>query len=696
MYKYDREIKDTTTPMSDRKTVRKTDERMSRRQISSKGFNHTGIPLGIQERFESMAGLDLDDVKVHYNSDKPEQLQALAYTQGNQIYIAPGQEKHLEHELGHVIQQKQGKVKPTGSIGGLPLNDDADLERAANLLDDTGLVEDGDVPVSYTGQGSGVVQRYVKAGGYTMAAQPADAPGQRLLMVKDNEPGALYIHTSVDAAVIPAELARLGIAPSAVQVDSPLANQNPEGRFTRYEQQRIPQIFDKVPELQEVPDERLSWWQKLCCCANPMETVYRDNFRNPQPDRSEAMRQKAEERLGRQQQFADNALHTGGQLLHGIQANNLAAHDAAAIKERLEDLLGAFSRGGPEAVISVRAMGSDMLHSVHALYEVARQVLNDLQGGAADGAPPAEAGEVPVAEAGDGPEVEAGEVPVAGNRGDWLQILDMVLEDIEYRRAQVQAEFLKRNLDPHMPSGCSASALRRSKLSYGVDNHMEMAQFEKIATKFDHVIGWNYHYASKIPAQGLTSDTLIIEDAVGKSSDEREMLNAHWGAHIYGSEELLQDAGQNPLTLLQGVDAAAVQPMDDRESQCRFNNMQPGFRHQFFDSHHIRPNDQWTMNYIDVEHHLPMGKLEFYINDNEKIAYRLIPFPGQAFTPAMQHFLIVTADAIAEDFAIKGFTATCPIQVNAAENGIAGLRWNKALAPPTRDTAHYYPLEELR
>ena len=34
----------------------------------------------------------MDDVKVHYNSPKPKQLQAHAYTQGTNIYLASGTE----------------------------------------------------------------------------------------------------------------------------------------------------------------------------------------------------------------------------------------------------------------------------------------------------------------------------------------------------------------------------------------------------------------------------------------------------------------------------------------------------------------------------------------------------------------------------------------------------------------------------
>jgi hypothetical protein len=84
---------------------------------------------------ESISGLSLNDVKVHRNSDKPAQLQAHAYAQGTDIHLGPGQEKHLPHELGHVVQQKQGRVKPTIQLKGkVNINDDPGLEKEADVL----------------------------------------------------------------------------------------------------------------------------------------------------------------------------------------------------------------------------------------------------------------------------------------------------------------------------------------------------------------------------------------------------------------------------------------------------------------------------------------------------------------------------------------------------------------------------------
>ena len=61
---------------------------------------------------ERLFGHDFSGVKVHYNSDKPAQLHAHAYAQGTDIHIGAGHEVHLPHEAWHVVQQKQGKIKP--------------------------------------------------------------------------------------------------------------------------------------------------------------------------------------------------------------------------------------------------------------------------------------------------------------------------------------------------------------------------------------------------------------------------------------------------------------------------------------------------------------------------------------------------------------------------------------------------------
>lgn len=102
--------------------------------------NKTGIPDELKTSIEQLSGFSLDDVKVHYNSDKPALLEAHAYAEGNDIYVAPGQEKHLAHEVWHVIQQKGGKVQATVQLKGeVPVNDDKGLEKEADVMGDKAI-----------------------------------------------------------------------------------------------------------------------------------------------------------------------------------------------------------------------------------------------------------------------------------------------------------------------------------------------------------------------------------------------------------------------------------------------------------------------------------------------------------------------------------------------------------------------------
>ncbi len=97
--------------------------------------NRTGLPDGLKSGVEALSGLSMDGVKVHYNSPEPSQLSALAYAQGTDIHVAPGQEHHLPHEAWHVVQQAQGRVQPTmQTAGGVSINDDAGLEHEADLM----------------------------------------------------------------------------------------------------------------------------------------------------------------------------------------------------------------------------------------------------------------------------------------------------------------------------------------------------------------------------------------------------------------------------------------------------------------------------------------------------------------------------------------------------------------------------------
>ncbi|MEM7030172.1 MAG: DUF4157 domain-containing protein [Chloroflexota bacterium] len=96
--------------------------------------NKTGLPNNLKSGIEALSGMDVSDVRVHYNSSKPAQLNALAYAQGTDIHVGPRQEKHLPHEAWHTVQQRQGRVKPTMQMGGVAINDQVSLEREADVM----------------------------------------------------------------------------------------------------------------------------------------------------------------------------------------------------------------------------------------------------------------------------------------------------------------------------------------------------------------------------------------------------------------------------------------------------------------------------------------------------------------------------------------------------------------------------------
>lgn len=93
-----------------------------------------GLPARLRSGIEALSGMDMSDVQVHTASSKPAEINALAYTQGDEIHVASGQEQHLAHEAWHVVQQRQGRVQPTMQIGDVNVNDDAGLEAEADRM----------------------------------------------------------------------------------------------------------------------------------------------------------------------------------------------------------------------------------------------------------------------------------------------------------------------------------------------------------------------------------------------------------------------------------------------------------------------------------------------------------------------------------------------------------------------------------
>lgn len=92
------------------------------------------LPQQLRSNLESMSGADLDGVRVHHDSPLPAQVGALAFTQGKNIHLGPGQEQHLPHEGWHVVQQMAGRVAATTQAAGVAINDQEHLEREADTM----------------------------------------------------------------------------------------------------------------------------------------------------------------------------------------------------------------------------------------------------------------------------------------------------------------------------------------------------------------------------------------------------------------------------------------------------------------------------------------------------------------------------------------------------------------------------------
>jgi hypothetical protein len=94
-----------------------------------------GLPADLRAGVEDLSGVSLDGVRVHRNSGRPAQIGALAYAQGSEIHLGPGQERHLPHEAWHIAQQAQGRVQPTAqAAGGVSINADPSLESEADRM----------------------------------------------------------------------------------------------------------------------------------------------------------------------------------------------------------------------------------------------------------------------------------------------------------------------------------------------------------------------------------------------------------------------------------------------------------------------------------------------------------------------------------------------------------------------------------
>ncbi len=81
---------------------------------------------------KKMCGVSDKEVSIIRNSAEPYKIGAYAYTRGDKIYVAPGCDETIPHEISHYKQQKQsGHQNTTDIINGQAVNDDIKLEASA-------------------------------------------------------------------------------------------------------------------------------------------------------------------------------------------------------------------------------------------------------------------------------------------------------------------------------------------------------------------------------------------------------------------------------------------------------------------------------------------------------------------------------------------------------------------------------------
>lgn len=172
--------------------------------------NKTGLPDDLKSGIENLSGYAMDDIKVHRNSSKPAQLQAHAYAQGTDIHLASGQEKHLPHEAWHVVQQKQGRVKPTMQMKGkVNVNDDVKLEKEADRMGAKIAQSNTNVQQHKTKEkatGKKTVQRQSVESSEQEQAAPQLTNGEKHIFTLRNEINTAAAESGVDPSLVAAIL----------------------------------------------------------------------------------------------------------------------------------------------------------------------------------------------------------------------------------------------------------------------------------------------------------------------------------------------------------------------------------------------------------------------------------------------------------------------------------------------------------
>ncbi len=111
----------------------------STRSNTTTGVSNGQMSPDLKSNLESNFNVSFSSTKVVPESPLPGKVKAKALAKSEEVHFAPGEFKPdtpagnevIAHEFTHVVQQREGRVKPTTSMNGVAINDDPALEAEA-------------------------------------------------------------------------------------------------------------------------------------------------------------------------------------------------------------------------------------------------------------------------------------------------------------------------------------------------------------------------------------------------------------------------------------------------------------------------------------------------------------------------------------------------------------------------------------
>ena len=657
--------------------------------------NLTGIPMQLKERMEQRTGVSFDDVRVHYNSDMPARLGALAYTQGNLVEIGPGQESHLPHELGHVVQQKLGLVRANAMHpSGVAMNTEEGLERQADRIGAGGYI--GNSPSGNAG--TDIVQRYVVKDNCTFAQAPVneDKP-KRKVMVKNGEPASVYFEESVSEV---GSLKSLGIVKTGDDTNTVF------GTFYRFAQRQIPDVRkihqtsgcaesdEKMPRLNRLKSEKkrakailkeqLSITNNLLDLVDKMRTsIIGDKVELSQISEDTTSATKKYIELYQDKRKKNDAeyipLYSLGKDItldiftlrslaerlksDGVDPYNNIEQECKKLEEQSTDCPSDVDEKFDEY------LKNQMKASEEYVKPFASKIAEEFQRRVKNWRNDSKSGAFLNKICGyakclqeqceilfeDKPSVIIMILDFVTERSDILIALNIMMEDLAYRKAQIEEEMKKEVVKyvPQLRTACDKSADDRRDLS---SLQSYKAKFTDLNfggdTEEAHLIGWEYHVATPVPLSDFIGpdDCLFIEDAAGKSTHFNELANAHWRALIYGRKE--------------------VEKTGEQEDNFGFNKLSKAAREKFCRSYNFGNDSKFTIKYEESAGGDSLGVLEIVVKDN-KLVYRFTS-ESESFKLYMKHFLLDVAKTVTDKFVLRAFNT---VELNSLKPGL----WNSYL-----------------